>query len=150
MVFNVFVISLDCLLDGLWTPTWLHFGRVLAPKLKPNWHQVAPKIYPKSKQKNDHPLDRQLVPTSPQLGPNLAQLGSNLAQLGLNLIPTGLCPTQFLWPALCSWPALCFLTALWPWTALWLWTASQTSHSNCDWTPQLPWNILGLLDSQST
>ena len=76
-------------------PTWLDFGLVLAPKLKPNWHQVASKIYPKSKHKNDHALDRQLGPTWPQLGPNLAptwpnlaQLGPNLAQLGPNLAPT--------------------------------------------------------------
>ena len=59
-------------LGSILGPTWLHFGLVLAPTLKPNWHQVASKIYPKSKHKNDHPLDRQLAPTWPQLGPNLA------------------------------------------------------------------------------
>ena len=39
-------------------PTWLHFGRVLAPKLKPSWHQNALKINPRTYQKQDRILNR--------------------------------------------------------------------------------------------
>ena len=28
-------------IESIWEPTWLHFGKVLAPKLEPNWHQNA-------------------------------------------------------------------------------------------------------------
>ena len=34
-------------------PTWLHFGRVLAPKLEPSWHQNALKIDPRTYQKKN-------------------------------------------------------------------------------------------------
>ena len=50
----MFVIFVDCLLDGFWKPTWLHFEQVLGTKLGPSWHQIAPKI----DSKNDHILDR--------------------------------------------------------------------------------------------
>ena len=39
-------------------PTWLHFGRVLAPKLEPSWHQNALKIDPRTYQKQDRILNR--------------------------------------------------------------------------------------------
>ena len=45
-------------LGSILEPTWLDFGRVLAPKFGPNWSQVALKMDPKSDQKTDHILDR--------------------------------------------------------------------------------------------
>ena len=44
-------------LASILQPTWLHFGRVLGAKLEPSWHQIAPKVDPKSDQKNDHLFD---------------------------------------------------------------------------------------------
>ena len=38
-------------LGSILEPTWLHFGRVLGAKLEPSWHQIAPKVDPKSDQK---------------------------------------------------------------------------------------------------
>ena len=84
-------------------PTWLHFGLVLAPKLKPNWHQVAPKIYPKSKQK----MITLWIANLAQLGPNLAPTWPNLAQLGPNLAPTW--PSS--WAPNPTWPQL---GPIWP------------------------------------
>ena len=45
-------------LASILEPTCLHFGKVLGAKLEPSWHQIAPKVDPKSDQKNDHLLDR--------------------------------------------------------------------------------------------
>ena len=45
-------------LRSILEPTWLHFGRVLGVKMEPRWHEIAPKIDPKIKRKNDHLLDR--------------------------------------------------------------------------------------------
>ncbi len=39
-------------------PTWLHFGWVLGPKLRPSWHQNAKKIDPTTHPKKYHIFDR--------------------------------------------------------------------------------------------
>ena len=74
--------------ESILAPTWLHFGLVLAPKLKPSWHQVAPKMYPESNQKIITLRIANLCQLGPNLAPTWPQLGSNLAQLGPNLGPT--------------------------------------------------------------
>ena len=48
------MLQLGSILD----PTWLNFGRVLAPKLVPTWPQDALKIDSQNYQKTDHILDR--------------------------------------------------------------------------------------------
>ena len=48
------MLQLGSILD----PTWLNFGRVLAPKLGTSWQQVALKIDAKNDQKTYHILDR--------------------------------------------------------------------------------------------
>ena len=45
-------------IEPIWEPTWLHFGRVLAPKLEPSWHPNALKIDPRTYQKQDRILNR--------------------------------------------------------------------------------------------
>ena len=48
------VLQVGSILD----PTWLHFGRVLAPKLEPSWHQNTLKIDPRTYEKTDRLLNR--------------------------------------------------------------------------------------------
>ena len=48
------MLQLASILD----PTWLHFGRVLAPKLVPTSPQDALKSHSQNHQKTDHILDR--------------------------------------------------------------------------------------------
>ena len=48
------MLQLASILD----PTWLHFGRVLAPKLEPRWHQDALKTHPTTHQKKVRILNR--------------------------------------------------------------------------------------------
>ena len=48
------MLQLASILD----PTWLHFGRVLAPNLVPTWPQDALKIHSQTQQKTNHILDR--------------------------------------------------------------------------------------------
>ena len=51
--------SKTMLQDGsILDPTWLHFGKVLAPKLEPSWHQNALKIDPRTYQKKERLLNR--------------------------------------------------------------------------------------------
>ena len=47
------MLQLASILD----PTWLHFGRVLAPNLVPTWPQDALKIHSQTQQKTNHILD---------------------------------------------------------------------------------------------
>ena len=48
------MLQLASILD----PTWLHFGRVLAPKLVPTWPQDALKSHSQNHHKTDHIFDR--------------------------------------------------------------------------------------------
>ena len=48
------MLQLASILD----PTWLHFGKVLAPNLVPTWPQDALKIHSQTQQKTNHILDR--------------------------------------------------------------------------------------------
>ena len=58
-------------------PTWLHFGRVLAPKIHPNWHRIALKIDSENDHKNDSLLDRLKIDFWWIWGPNLAPKKGN-------------------------------------------------------------------------
>ena len=44
--------------ESILEPTRLDLGRVLGVKMEPRCYQIAPKIEPKTEQKNDHLLDR--------------------------------------------------------------------------------------------
>ena len=59
-----FVINLE--------PTWIDFGRVLAAKLEPSWHQMAPKPHPTTNQKSDHFLEGLRSDLEGVFGPNMA------------------------------------------------------------------------------
>ena len=48
------MLQLASILD----PTWLHFGRVLAPEIHPSWHQIVLNIDSESDHKNGKLLDR--------------------------------------------------------------------------------------------
>ena len=75
-------------------PTWLHFGRVLAPKLEPNWHQNALELGPTTHPKKNRIFNRLRTDFGWILASNLEILGGpkfllfgSWNHLGANLAP---------------------------------------------------------------
>ena len=74
-------------IESIWEPTWLHFGRVLAPKLEPSWHQNALEVDPTTNQKKDRIFYRLRTDFWWILASNLAPLGG--PKFGFSVRPLG-------------------------------------------------------------
>ena len=62
-------------------PTWVDFGRLLAAKLEPCWHQMPSKPDPKTNQKNDCFLEGLRIDFGWIWAPKLAPYGSHFCSL---------------------------------------------------------------------